>query len=178
MYLAWATRKGYDAEAINDGGDPVIALRGPSLARMLRGEEDCISSSARRRRPSRRRMGIPGTRVYLARVEIRPRPTRLRERGGFALRQIEERRASKGQDGRNPDRRGDDEAHGVNIRVRGEDAERLALALLRALTAREPATTATADDIVRVYNLGGRSSSVTAARMSATGRSRGSSLAR
>ena len=39
MYLAWATRKGYDAEAINDGGNPVIALRGPSLARMLRGEE-------------------------------------------------------------------------------------------------------------------------------------------
>ncbi|HEY7020472.1 MAG TPA: AAA family ATPase [Ktedonobacterales bacterium] len=156
MYLAWATRKGYDAEAINDGGDPVIALRGPSLARMLRGEEGVHKLQREEAQAEPKKNGHPGTRVYLARVEILPAPDHASGiESGFTLHPIEERRASRGQDGRHVQIvEATDEAHGVNIRVRGEDAERLALALLRALTAREPATTATADDIVRIYNQG------------------------
>ena len=67
MYLAWATRKGYDAEAINDGGDPVIALRGPSLARMLRGEEGVHKLQREEAQAEPKRMGIRHAGVSRAR---------------------------------------------------------------------------------------------------------------
>jgi ATP-dependent Clp protease ATP-binding subunit ClpC len=40
MYLAWARRKGYDAEAINDpAAPPVLLIQGPNVHRMLQGEQ-------------------------------------------------------------------------------------------------------------------------------------------
>jgi ATP-dependent Clp protease ATP-binding subunit ClpC len=157
MYVAWATRKGYDADAINDGGDPVIALRGPSLARMLRGEEGVHKLQREETLAEPKKGGRPGTRVYLARVEILLAPEGAGDpdaEDGIKLRTISELRAA-GNAGRNIQIvEATDEAHGANVRVRGEDAERLAVALLRARAALRPLTTASAEDIVRVYNLG------------------------
>jgi ATP-dependent Clp protease ATP-binding subunit ClpA len=160
MYLGWARRKGYDAEAIADDGDPVLALRGPNLSRMLLGEVG-LHKLQRDDGDAPRGRGRANTRVFLARVEILPAPRADgAEEGangragaesvpaGVQVRVLGAAGETPGRDGRDgkegrESRDGRDgrtrlvaeATHaptGLTVRVRAAEAERLALALLAA----------------------------------------------
>jgi len=155
MYARWAGRKGHEVEALHaDGDDPLLLVRGPNLAAILRGEEGIHKLQEGEEEPQRR--GRPAPRVRLARVEVLAVPPDDAVRFDAAL----DPAAHDSWDGeRVGDGRGPrlvevrDDAAGIQIRLRtgvGDQVPRdlLAALLVRGRTARPPA-----DEVVRVYHL-------------------------
>jgi hypothetical protein len=182
MYLGWAKRKGYDVERIAAVGpavsdDGVLLLRGPNLGRMLGGEDGLhkLERDGEAAPPPGRGRRKPGPPVYLARVEILRAAdagtdggeTTVRDDGqadGIQVRVLGAEGEARHRDGREGSEDGrarvvaeaSEAKSGLAVRVCAVDAERVARMLLCARLARRqaPATSASDDEVVRVYHLG------------------------
>jgi ATP-dependent Clp protease ATP-binding subunit ClpC len=152
MYLAWAKRKGYDAAPIAESGDPVLLLRGPNLARMLRGESG-IHKLQRDDGAARGRERAAQS-VCLCKLEILPARSldgQLEEITGVQVRVVGEGR--DGRDGGRMAAEAVEERSGLRVTVRAARAEEVSLALLLARRAGAQAQTG-GDEVVRIYHIG------------------------
>ena len=150
MYVAWATRKGHEVEVISDGDDaPVIAVRGPSVASVLAGEEGIHKLQRESGESGAFRVRRP--RIQLARVEILPSPEAISspfDSESVTYDAIGDRRAGHPQLVEAVEL-----LSGQRVRVRSLRAKETAFALLAARLARESDTTARGDQIARLYHI-------------------------
>jgi ATP-dependent Clp protease ATP-binding subunit ClpA len=162
MYLAWARRKGYDAEAVNaPDAAPVLLIQGPNVHQMLQGEQgihkiyrDVPKNDQRydKLRSARRSW------IEYARVEVMPSPALGAPRESEAFRVVV-KPAGRGEarNGRSPLQVADaTTADGLySVRVRAANAGPIAEALLCAQLAHPArgASLAGTDELVRVYYL-------------------------
>jgi peptide chain release factor 2 len=153
MYTSWARRKGYEVEAIGDGGgEAILLLRGPGIYALLQGEAG-IHKLQRELSGANDHHGRPVTRLHLARVSVlaAPDPAAL-----DATRQqtpVTVCAEEPGRDGKTVQVVEVRSPGGLRVRVRAEHAERLALSLLAARTALAEADPAEDALVVRVYRL-------------------------
>ncbi|HEX9413982.1 MAG TPA: AAA family ATPase, partial [Ktedonobacterales bacterium] len=163
MYLAWARRKGYDAESVNEtSAAPVLVIRGPNVHRMLHGENgvhklhrdvdmpDSLRGKAR---------GVGRSHIQYARVEVLPsrraapgiQPV-ADETIRVALIDVE---GGQAVGSAQPIAEAVIDDMGLQVRIQAADASQLAASLLRARAARRPkGALLTADDeLARVYYL-------------------------
>jgi ATP-dependent Clp protease ATP-binding subunit ClpA len=155
MYVSWARRKGYEVEAIHESGaDPVLAVRGPNLTSILRGEEGVHklqSEAAATRERSR-----ASVQVRLAHVEILSAPRKDQfpfTREDVQLAPPSESRHREGKEHQPQSVEVNDLVRGLRVKVRCANAEQTALALLAAALLRHDAGLAPADDLARIYHL-------------------------
>lgn len=158
MYMGWARRKGYDVECIHeDDADPILVIRGPNLGHILRGEEGIHKLSRETGKPKVR--GRAAAEVLLARVEVLAVPVlehgRLPADGEtIQLVVLAERQSRDGKAGLRKLVEVNEVVSGVKVRVQGEDAEHLAIALLAARATRpsKGAPLDGGDAITRIYH--------------------------
>jgi ATP-dependent Clp protease ATP-binding subunit ClpA len=168
MYLAWAQRKGYDAETVNDPGDaPVLLIRGPNVHRMLQGEHGVhkVYREVPRNDPHYEKLRTAKRSwIEYARVEVIPSPQLAPDAmaaGAEAIRVVVKPAgrgaAHNGANGAAPLQTADAAtADGLyTVRVRATNAGPIAEALLRAQLAHPTRGAALAgnDELARVYYL-------------------------
>lgn len=177
MYTAWARRKGFEvADVADEGGAPIVLIKGPGIGRILRGETGIHKAQHPPAEDGRGhgRDGRRHTEVRLARVEVLPS---ARAAGGETaddagatqvthLAVVRDGRDS--HDGHSRDGHGrehpdhpvmlaevTDGATGLRVRVRATEAETVGRALLAARRECPPRAGVLdgTDVIARVYNL-------------------------
>ncbi len=179
MYLGWARRKGYDAEALAEAAESVerlLLLRGPNLSRMLAGEAGVhrMEADSEGEPPAGRARRKPGPPIFLAHVELFParddadapetvegvqvRVLSTEDQDGRGERREGERRGAGRADGRRDGRprsvaEASDAKSGLVVRVRAAEAERVAQLLLLARLGR-PVAEPASEEVVRVYRVG------------------------
>lgn len=154
MYAAWARRKGYEVEMVSEpGAPPILALRGSNIYQILRGEDGVHkvqrdAAGAEMTKGARSRAAMQ---IQLARVEVLPWPRMGSDGSPIAVQdvQLTVGDAPSGHDVREVRRKlveATDRAYGHTVRLRAEEAERMALGLLAARRLRPPKGVAMAAD--------------------------------
>jgi ATP-dependent Clp protease ATP-binding subunit ClpA len=162
MYLAWARRKGYDAEAVNaPDGVPLLLIQGPNVHRMLQGEQGVHKIYREVPKSDQRYEKLRAAKrswIEYARVEVMPAPAWGAPAEPESIRvTVKSAGRAEARNGSTPVQVADAvTADGLySVRVRAANAGPIAGALLSAQLAHPPRGEALAgtDELVRVYYL-------------------------